>query len=515
MNLEAKVSLYLEILILARNRNWKMNTPSQQLASEIIGCIKQYPADSERDDFIFYFVVFYYHKMLPPHVSGRKYYGTWYRKYRQQIANALNIDLDDKFWSNFMNVMKALPNTLRRVKTYCWSEISANVASAHSTSDASIHTAYYTVWCALHYHYVHWETFERLQVLMMYIKTQGIACDYSCPLFTGASLVERLVIGAQLPTTTTRKKKDFSHSLNKQFEDMDFVAGCDGCGAHWFHLQAFDDATPLYKPVPNPKPGSKRPRDANECTDVPSKRQRVEEPDSPRINPMEEDRLKELEEKQKQLEEKQQQIKSLEMKLKASEDELSRIERSFKNELQEAQRQLHDKSRAVEILSRQIQEENGNAEQHARTQARYEQRITLLLETQKSLASELDKATVRVGELEAELRNTGIMNQHMGLDSSFLVSNLLLFSPHRTDSPNASTAADSSGSTAKNTPADPTPTKKAPKDLDKDGMTELLSNHHATFADDFVWWLLPRETQKLRDLLLTHISWVSLITIRL
>lgn len=183
LSLQSKVDIYLEFLAKSRNRRWFGTGYADQLVRQIL----RHPNHSHREDFVFYFVFFAYHKMLPPMDESQLYYPLWYFEYRDSVARSLGLNVDGQPWADFNTSFNIFPYRLQSAMTIC----AVRAASRPLISSEEVQNQFYYLWCALRFKMAYWQSDHTLRVLLNEIEKEKeanpdkvVKCHYEAPLFT-------------------------------------------------------------------------------------------------------------------------------------------------------------------------------------------------------------------------------------------------------------------------------------------------------------------------------------------
>lgn len=174
------IRTFVDFLILARNRS----APGRNVEEYVEKLYQslQWFEFGDRADFIFFYVVFDFHGLLPPHQQGTMVYPRWYKSYRASIALELGVSFQSKTWQGFTEFMKKLPTVLHSAQQIAYYNVTKSITSGTEESNERTHTEHHKLWAAMRYHYRHWSSLDSLRALLADIRPGE--CRYEVPLFS-------------------------------------------------------------------------------------------------------------------------------------------------------------------------------------------------------------------------------------------------------------------------------------------------------------------------------------------
>ena len=173
--------IYVNFFVLARNRlppGGNVDAYLSKLEANLPRiCL------SDRADFLFFFVMFDFHAMLPDLPPTGKVFPRWFKYYRHLISCKSGIPITvGGEWQSFMTTLVNLPSVLQdAMRNICDVNAKNNIATGTTTVQEALHIEYCKLWIALRYNYRHWTSVEKLCTLMAELPKD---CNYEVPLFS-------------------------------------------------------------------------------------------------------------------------------------------------------------------------------------------------------------------------------------------------------------------------------------------------------------------------------------------
>ncbi len=249
------IRTYVEFLVLARNRSTPSRTVNEYV-QKLFKSLPYYAPFCHRADFVFFYVVFDFHGMLPPTPEATMVYPKWLKSYRQLVAEGLGTVVGaNPVWQGFMELMQRFPKLLASAQqNICLPNVTKSIVNNIATS--SIHEECAKLWCTMRYNPKYWILQESLNELL---KEIGCAeCQYDVPFFSQCISAETPIVRVPVEPIQGKSKRCSPNSFlrltigtatvpeqNKHLE-IDFIPGCNGVGYECFHLPSFLARHPVH-----------------------------------------------------------------------------------------------------------------------------------------------------------------------------------------------------------------------------------------------------------------------------